>query len=85
MRKKLSEMDFELIEEKAAGLLLLEVDLFNKIGTAGEAEAKKRLTEGIQELNMLLEGETSPRELRSFAGTHSRGEGEAQYTGCENN
>lgn len=64
MRKKLTEVDFEEIERMAEGLLPLEQELAGAIGTAGEKEARKRLTAAIQELNAVLEGDKAVNEIQ---------------------
>lgn len=62
--RKLSEVDFEEIERQAEGLLPLEKELAGAIGTAGEKEARKRLTAAIQELNMVLEGDVAVNAVK---------------------
>lgn len=50
----MARIDYAAIEAKGEELRLLEVDLFNKMGTRHEAEAKAKLTAGIKAMNALL-------------------------------
>lgn len=62
--RKLSEVDFAEIERQAEGLVRLEQELAGAIGTAGEKDARKRLTAAIQELNMVLEGDVAVNAVK---------------------
>lgn len=66
----MARIDYAAIEAKGEELRLLEVDLFNKMGTRYETEAKAKLTAGIKEMNVLLKPlETQKEQLGDdFAG-----------------